>query len=164
MLLEHMGRDNMLHGLQELARRFEHGPDHPVLQDMIETLRPFAPDPAAFDAFVKQWFFEVVVPEYRLYEGKKVQRGDGGWDVTVTIENAGSGTMPVDVAATTGDRFPEEAGPQKASYKDARRTVVLAKGESKVVTIGCDFEPRRVVADPDVRVLQLARKKATIDL
>ena len=30
-------------------------------------MRPFAADPAAFDAFTHQWFFEVVVPEYRLH-------------------------------------------------------------------------------------------------
>ena len=49
-------------------------PDHPVLQDFIATLRPYAPDAAAYDAFVHQWFHEVVVPEYRL-EGAEE---DGG--------------------------------------------------------------------------------------
>ena len=37
-----------------------------MLQDFLAAMRPFAADPAAFDAFAHQWFFEVVVPEYRL--------------------------------------------------------------------------------------------------
>ena len=44
-----------------------HGnPDHPVLQDFLAVDAPVRRDPPAFDAFTRQWFFEVVVPEYRL--------------------------------------------------------------------------------------------------
>jgi hypothetical protein len=32
------------------------------------------------------------------------------------------------------------------------------------VTVPCDFEPARLVVDPDVRVLQLKRKLATAAL
>ncbi|HET6462545.1 MAG TPA: hypothetical protein VFH33_01990, partial [Candidatus Krumholzibacteria bacterium] len=46
------------------------------------------------------------------------------------------------------------------AYKDARTTITLGAGESKPVTIQCDFDPDKIVVDPDVRVLQLKRKQA----
>ena len=49
-------------------------------------------------------------------------------------------------------------------YKDARDTITLAAGESKTVTIHCDFKPEHVVVDPDVRILQLKRKQAVASL
>jgi hypothetical protein len=43
---------------------------------------------------------------------------------------------------------------------DVRRQLLLAGGESKVVTLRCPFKPDKVVVDPDVLVLQLKRKLA----
>ena len=71
MLLNHMGRDRALEGIQAFFKTYHGNPDHPVLQDFVEAMRPFAPDPAAYDAFTRQWFFEVVLPEYRLHEPRK---------------------------------------------------------------------------------------------
>ena len=76
MLLNHMGRDRALEGIRAFIKTYHGNPDHPVLQDFLEAMRPFAPDPAAFDAFTHQWFFEVVLPEYRLYEPRKARQGD----------------------------------------------------------------------------------------
>ena len=75
MLLNHMGRERTLAGIQAFFKTYHGNPDHPVLQDFLAALRPFAADPAAFDAFTRQWFFEVVVPEYRLTEPAKTRRG-----------------------------------------------------------------------------------------
>lgn len=166
MLYQHMGRERNLAGLRKFIAEWKDGPDHPVLQDFVAAMRPFAPDPAAYDAFTKQWFFEVVAPEYLLEGAKRARRGDqpgAGWEVTVKVKNAGTGRMPVEVAATRGERFTEDGKPGKG-YRDARSTVVLGAGEEKVVRIACPFEPESVVVDPDVQVLQLRRKAAVAGL
>jgi ABC-type transport system involved in multi-copper enzyme maturation permease subunit len=123
MLLNKMGRENALHGCQAFINEFEKGPDHPVLQDFIATMRKFAPDTVAFDEFVQQWFFKVVVPEYKLTDEKKERVADAGlngdasagetWEARVHVENIGASVMPVEIAATRGERFP--ASDEKSS-------------------------------------------------
>ena len=83
--------------------------------------------------------------------------------MSVRVENAGTGEMPVEIAATRGERFNKD-GLASADYKEARATVVLGKGESKNVEIKCPFEPAKVVVDPDAKVLQLRRKSAVVGL
>ena len=158
MLLNHMGRDRALAGIQAFMKAYQGNPDHPVLQDFIASMRPFAADKTAFDAFTHQWFFEVVVPEFKLHDAKKTARGEL-WDASIRAENVGSGEMPVEVAASRGERFNKD-GSSSPEYKDARVTVVLSKGGSKDVTIRCPFEPAQIVVDPDAKVLQLRRKSA----
>ena len=51
-------------------------------------------------------------------------------------------------------------GSEDEPFQDERVTVELAGGESQEVMIHCDFEPQRVVVDPDAKVLQRARKFA----
>jgi aminopeptidase N len=158
MLLNHMGRDSTLKGIRAFFEAYHANPDHPVLQDFLAVMRPFANDPEAFDTFTHQWFFEVVVPEYQLSEPKRSQR-EKGWEITARLTNAGTGTMPVEVAAVKGDRFKDD-GSVNPEYRDARATVTLGAGESKSVTIQADFEPAKLVVDPDLKVLQLQRKAA----
>jgi len=186
MMLDLVGRANMLRGCQEFIRRFEKGPDHPVLQDFTQVLREFAPEKQAYDAFVDEWYQHVVVPEYKLEDvTRAVLPGDGGWEVKFTLRNAGTGSMPVVLCASRGERFPDEqasannkpVGPsdsnvvaaaepeQKAQdapepYRDARTRVTLGAGESKEVVLRCGFEPQLVTVDPDALVLQLRRKFA----
>jgi ABC-2 type transport system permease protein len=156
MLYQHLGQERALAGLRKFIADWGNGPDYPVLQDFTAAMRPFAADPATYDDFVKQWFHQVVVPEYRLRDARVTAGPDGrSWKVSVRIRNAGSGRMPVDVAAVRGERF----GP-KPGYQDARRTVILGAGEERAVEIPCSFRPAKVVVDPDVRVLQLRRKAA----
>ncbi len=162
MLLNRMGREHALAGIRHFIEVYKDGPDYPVLQDFIAAMRPFAPDSTAYDDFVQQWFFQVVVPEYRLAEAKRTG-GEGSWTVTARVKNAGAGRMPVEIAAVSGDRFDKEGQPEPA-YRDARATVVLGAGEEQEVTIACDFEPKRVVVDPDALVLQLMRKAAVAGL
>lgn len=167
MLLNHMGRDRMLAGIRDYFERYHASPDHPVLQDFLAVLRPHAKDPAAFDAFTHQWFYEVVVPEYTI-GSPAVSRDGKAWVVRAQVENTGTGTMPVEVAATRGERFPKDPDePAKAApsdYRESRATVTLGAGESREVTIRCDFEPEDLVVDPDARVLMLRRKSATVSL
>ena len=164
MLYQHLGRERALAGLRKFIADWGNGPDYPVLQDFTAAMRPFAADPAAYDDFVKQWFHQVVVPEYRL-SGARLEAGAAkdSWKVTVRVKNAGTGKMPVEVAATRSERFTEKGQPSKL-YREARRTLVLGAGEETTVEILCSFRPERVIADPDVEVLQLRRKAAVVKL
>jgi ABC-2 type transport system permease protein len=162
MLQRHMGRERALAGLRQFIAAWSDQPDHPVLQDFIATMRPFAPDPAAYDSFVRQWFLEVSVPEYRLSGGRKARAG-AGWESVAQVRNAGTGRMPVEVAATRGERFTEDGTPVPG-WREARLTVILGPGEEREVRISSAFEPEKIVVDPDVQVLQLRRKAAVITL
>lgn len=161
MLMDLIGRDAMLAGLQEFLGEFMPGPDHPLLEDMFVTLRRHAPDPEAYDRFVEQWVFDVVVPEYRLRDADldEVIGGRGGWRTRVYVENVGEGLMPVEVAVASGERYTED-GEDSADFREARSVVTLGAGEGRMVEIDADFEPDRVVVDPDARVLQLQREAA----
>jgi ABC-2 type transport system permease protein len=162
MLLDHMGRERGLAGIRRFISDWSDKPDHPVLQDFIASMRPFAADAAAYDAFTRQWFHEVVVPQYELSGVRREKRGTG-WEVVARVKNGGTGRMPVEVAAVRGERFTEEGKPV-AGYQDARTRVVLGAGEEKEVRIACPFSPEKVVVDPDVRVLQLRRKNAVAEI
>jgi hypothetical protein len=153
-----MGRERALAGMQSFIKAYHGNSDHPVIQDFLEAMGPFATDKAGFDAFTHQWFFEVVVPEYRLGEPAKTKSGES-WKTTVRIENAGTGLMPVDVAVARGERFDKKGSPSR-DYRDSRTTVTLGSGETKEVVIESPFDPERIVVDPDAKVLQLQRKNA----
>jgi len=161
MLMNHMGRERFFEGTRDYFRIYHNNPDHPVVHDFVAVMRRHAPDTAAFDEFARQWFFGIVIPEYRLSDAKKEQRG-GEWEVTVRVKNAGTGRMPVEVAATAGWRW--EDGKVSTDYKDARITLVLGAGEEKLARIRCPFEPQAVVVDPDANVLQLQRQAAAARL
>ena len=102
----------------------------------------------------------MVVPEYQLSNAQRTESGKDGWDVSVHVENLGTGKMTVEVAAATGERFDEKDGKANPDYKDARTPVELGAGEAKDVKIHCSFKPDRVFMDPDAYVLQLRRKLA----
>jgi len=159
MLTRLMGREAVLSGLREFIRTWADSADHPSVPEFLAFMRTHAPDPVAYDAFVEQWFRQVVVPEYRLSDARLVP-ARRAWEVRAKIRNAGSGRMPVEVAAVRGVRFPKKNEKAEA-YRDARATVVLGPKETREVTIGCDFVPERLVVDPDVEVLQLERSHAT---
>ena len=178
MVYDYLGHDRALAGLQQFIRDWSHSRDHAALQDYVAAMRPYAKDPVGYDAFVKQWFEDRAMPEYKITEAKKLKRGSE-YDVTVTVRNVGTGTMPVEVAATSGERWakppkgavrqpnsplPLEATRQDSSYRESRGEVVLGSGEARTLTIRCPFAPAHVVVDPDVRVLQLRRKQAVATL
>jgi aminopeptidase N len=162
MLLNHMGRERALAGIQAFLKTYHGNSDHPVLQDFLYVMRRFAPDPDAFDVFSRQWFFEVVVPEYHLTNPKKTATGQS-WEVTARLKNVGTGTMLVEIAATRGERF-ARSGPPSPDYRETRTKVILGKGEARDLVISCPFDPEQVVVDPDCKVLQLQRKNAVAKL
>jgi hypothetical protein len=158
MLHRLMGEEESFAGIRDFIEQYQGGPDFPVLQDYVRVMRTHAPDPAAFDDFVDQWFFDVVVPEYVISDARR-EETDSGWTVTARVENRGTGRMPVEWCAYQGDRFGEDA-----DWRDARIAVTLDAGESREITVGCDFEPEKIVVDPDAVVLMLERQKAEADL
>jgi ABC-2 type transport system permease protein len=162
MLIDTMGRDRAFAGLSELIRLDKDGPDFPLLQDVIATLRTYAEDQAGFDAFVDQWVLGVEVPEYRFSAVDVATIQEGGlqvWEVTASLRNDGTATAEVEVAVTNGERMDEE-GDALPDYRDARTTVTLGPGQEQELRIRCDFKPNRILPDPDVRILQLNRDKA----
>ncbi|HLQ67670.1 MAG TPA: M1 family aminopeptidase [Candidatus Limnocylindrales bacterium] len=179
MLYDYLGHDQALAGYREFFRTWSVSRDHPALQDLIAAMRPYAADSAAYDAFVKQWFEDRVVPQYQITGAAETKQGVE-YEVTATVRNAGTGTMPVEIAATAGERWakPSNLGKgvvpagavdwsrsrQDPAYREARTTIALAAGESKRVSIRCPFKPDKVVVDPDVRILQLRRKQAVASL
>ncbi len=165
MLADRMGRQNALRGMKDFVTKYYGNPDHPVLYDFTDHMRRYASDTAAYNDFVKQWFDSVVVPEYRVRDVKRTRVDSDGtsWETSATIENAGTGRMPVEVAVSRGVRFPNDSSATKADstrYADARVTITLDGGANQRVVIRSAFEPEQVVVDPDVRVLQLRRKSA----
>ena len=162
MTLRHLGREAALEGIHSFIETYKDGPDYPLLQDFTATLRPFATDPDAFDRFADQWYHQVVLPELRFGE-PEVRKTADGWKVIVEVEQAGTGTVPVEIAAATGERFTED-GEASPDYRDARTSVILEEGEKRQVEILADFEPERIVADPDVQLLQLRRNRAVVEL
>lgn len=162
MLMELMGREAFFEGTRDYFRIYHNNPDHPVVQDFVAVMRRHAPDKAAFDDFARQWFYSIVIPEYQLFDAESVEKG-GAWEVTVRVKNAGTGRMPVEVAAMAGPRWGDDGQPHP-ELKDARVTLVLGAGEEKVATIRCPFQPELVVVDPDAKVMQLQRQAAAARL
>ena len=158
MLHRLMGRENNLAAHREYLQMYRDSQDHPLIQDYLAVMRRHAPDTAAFDAFAKQWFFAVAVPQYQITDAQLVRHAST-WQVQARIKNVGTGVMPIEVAATRGERFPKKRTAENA-WQERRATVLLAAGEEKPITIDCGFEPQNLVVDPDVTVLMLERQKA----
>ncbi len=163
MLYNHLGRESTFDGLRSFVDHYTRDPDHPVLQDLVSHLRPFASDADAYDAFVEQWFFETVLPEYALQRVRceETAAGSGQWLVQLVVRNVGTGRMPVEIAAEQGERFPgvENTDPAEP-FREQRALVTLGPREAQEVRILCDFEPSRVVVDPEVKLLQRGRASA----
>jgi hypothetical protein len=158
MLLNHMGRTENLQGIQSFIRKYSQtNDDYPVLQDFVAHLRDFARDKEAYDEFTRQWFHEVIMPQYE-FSDVQMQPHNDQWRVTGTIRNIGTGKMPLQICAALGDRYVgNEPNPD---YRDSRTEARIGSGESAQFAIDCPFKPDRVLVDPDALVLQLQRKQA----
>ncbi|MCX5640213.1 MAG: hypothetical protein NT059_05290, partial [Planctomycetota bacterium] len=170
--------DKMDEGLRAFIGKFKDGPDYPLLQDFIVAMRPFAKDAAAYDAFVDQWFLSVAIPEIKVESAQYTAPAKEGdpWRTVVTVRNAGTGTVPIEIAVTNGeDRWPQASLPrtaeeraaaakQRDEYKDARDTHTIAAGATAEYVIETTFQPKKAIADPDVHTLMLGRKTAEADV
>jgi hypothetical protein len=162
MLHRLMGREANLSAHRDYLATYREAQDHPLIEDYLAIMRHHAPDPAAFDAFIAQWLFGTVVPQYLITEAKSARDGKG-WVVNARVKNVGTGVMPVEIAATRGERFPKQRTKEN-DWSNARASMTLAPGEERPLTIRCAFEPERVIVDPDVTVLMLERQKANVKL
>jgi ABC-2 type transport system permease protein len=156
MMKNLLGRDQMFAGLTSFIKKWHLGPDHPVMEDFVADMRPYASDQQVYDAFVRQWIFEVKMPEYRYIEKPQKNQNGKSWIVNAVIKNVGNASMPVDVAVTNGNRYEKNE-----EYRESRIQIQLAPEEQRSVTIHCDFDPSRIVVDPDIQVFQLQRNAAT---
>lgn len=179
MLHRLMGEEASFAAIGDFIGRYQTIRDFPVLQDFLDVVRSHAPDVEAFDAFVDQWFYDVVVPEYR-FEDVERQQDDAGWVVRGTLVNRGTARMAVTVSAERGERFADDdRGPASASvaagfdaalaaaggageWRTASTVVEIGADESVAFEIRCGFEPERVVADPDVTILMINRDGAEL--
>ena len=162
MLHRFQGEARSLAAIREYIETYRDSRDHPALEDYLAIQRRHAADSTAFDAFAKQWFFTVVMPHY-LIEDAKLERDGEGWRITATIHNVGTGTMPLDVAAVSGERFPA-ADAKVKPWRETRTVVMLTAGARANVVLKSTFQPERLVLDPDVTVLMAERKKAEVPL
>ncbi len=164
MMFRLMGDEAGRAGLRDYIATYRDSEDKPLLEDLLHVMRRHAPDPAAFDAFTAQWFFDTVVPEFLVDTPALAHEGDT-WTTVAKVRNVGSGRLRVVVAATRGERFPDAKKTAKGEpYADARTVLELGPGEEKPVMIESGFEPERIVVDPDVEVLMLRRAKAQVPI
>lgn len=163
MLMQAMGRAEMFSGLHAFVEEYRGNPDHPALHDLFEVLRPHAKDPKAFDECVAQWFEAVTLPRFEILSATKEPNG-ATYRVRGRLSNMGTGRVTVDVAATTGERFPKKGTEASKAYREARTRVSLTPEAEADFSIETDFAPEEVVVDPDAMVLQLGRKGATTRL
>lgn len=159
MLQQQVGRKRMLASLKAFILRFQESRDHPALHDLIEAIRPAADSPEEFQAFVDQWFFDVVLPEFQVRDAV-VWRTGATWSASATIENVGTGSVTVDVAARRGEGGPASEEAERAA--GAIVAVQLAPGSPRRVTFTMPFRPDRIVVDPGFHLLQHHRAEAPL--
>ena len=162
MLHRLQGPERSLAAIREYITTFRDSRDHAALEDYLAIQRRHAVDTTAFDRYAHQWFQEVVIPQY-LIRSTSLEKTATGWQVRATIQNTGTGRMPVEVAVVRGERFPA-TGSKAERWQDARTTIELGAGEETTVTLRTAFEPERLLMDPDVVVMMLERQKAETKL
>ena len=159
MLRNLMGEEAMLAGLRDFIARWRDGVetpdglDFPLFEDLLESLRPHAPDAAAFDDFVGRWILGKDLPDLEVRDAT-VEKTAEGYRVTGSLANIGSGRAAVLVRVEG----------KKPEAKDAVRpaadaTVSVAADAPGGFTIETDFEPERIVVDPEVDLLFAGRKR-----
>jgi ABC-2 type transport system permease protein len=153
MLRDLMGEERMLAGLKAFVAKWKDGVeapdglDFPLIEDMVESLRPFAPDEVAFNLFVDQWIYGTSLPEFELGD-VTVDGAEGAFTTEVELRNLGTGTVDVTVRVI---------GEDAKQFEDS--VVRVAAGGSVPVVIQSSFKPAKLVVDPGVRLLFAGRKR-----
>ena len=166
MLMEQMGRERMLAGLRKFILQFKNGPDFPLIEDLVESLRPHAPNAEKFDHFASQWLLGKALPEFGLGAVRHEVDGSGKHLTTGTITNTGTGTVEVEVALVPPADDPSKKETEELETADKPRepgsiqTVTVGPGQTVYWKLTSAFKPAEVIVDPDVKVLQMARKLA----
>ena len=160
MLRNLMGEEAMLAGLRDFIAtwrdgvRTDDGLDFPLIEDLLASLRPHAPDTAAFDDYVGRWILGKDLPDLEV-RGATVVQEDSVYRVSGELANIGSGRAEVKVRVE--GKKPD--GPDaKAPFEEI---VVPVSAEAPgAIAISTDFPPVRLVVDPDVDLLFAGRKRA----
>lgn len=164
MLRGLMGEEALLAGLRDFIATWrdgvatDDGLDFPLVEDLVASLRPHAPDAAAFDDFVGRWILGTDLPELAVRDAAVEKAGDG---YRVTGELANVGTGRVEVRVRVEGRKPEgkETRPLQAD------TVVPVSAEAPGrFEIATDFVPVRILVDPEVELLFTGRKRCETPL
>ncbi len=158
MLRGLMGEEAMLAGLADFITTWRNGVetpdglDFPLIEDLLESLRPHAPDTAAFDAFANEWILGTALPSLEVRESAVEADGDG-YRVTGILANSGTGSADVRlrIEATKPD------GEESAAFEDM--IVAVTAGAESPFELRVPFEPARLVVDPDVELLFAGRRR-----
>ncbi len=159
MLRNTMGEDAMLAGMREFVAKWKDGVatpdglDFPLIEDFVESLRPHAPDAAAFDAYVNQWILGTVLPELEVNDAK-VDGADGAFVTTAKVVNSASGVAEVTVRV---EGVKPEAKDAAAPHEDV--VVRIAPDAPAEIVVKSAFKPAKLVVDPDVKLLFAGRKR-----
>jgi hypothetical protein len=153
MLHQEIGDDAMFSALRRLVAMQRSRDAAATPLDLLVSLRRSAPDSAAFDRFTRQWFAEVVLPEFAI-DSARCDRARGKWDCRARLRNVGSGEVRVDVVAFAGDRIP---------IGGRARTAIGAGGVAEL-RWALGERPDRIEVDPDALVLQRNRERAMISV
>lgn len=160
MVLNHLGRERGLEGYSAFVNHYHGNEDHPLLQDFVAFMREYAEDQEAYDAFTDQWFFEVVLPQYRFEDVEIEAAANGTWLVRGRVVNMGTGFADVEIAAVSSTRFEDDQTETSPTYNDTRVTIRVDSDSDATFELTCEFEPERLVVDPDAKVLQRSRSSA----
>ncbi|MBM3953426.1 MAG: hypothetical protein FJ309_02190 [Planctomycetes bacterium] len=159
MLRTLMGEEAMLAGLRDFIATWRagvetpEGLDFPLIEDLLESLRPHAPDAAAFDAFVGGWILGKGLPDLEVRDEKVEERAEG-YRVTGTLANIGTGRA--DVLVRVEGKKPDD----KTAARPAADMVVAVSADAPgAFSIDTAFAPERIVVDPDVDLLFAGRKR-----
>jgi hypothetical protein len=149
----------MLAGLRDFIATWRDGVetpeglDFPLIEDLLASLRPHAPDAAAFDDFVGRWILGRDLPDLEVQDAR-VEKTTDGWRVTGTLANIGTGRA--DVRVRVEGKKPDD----KAASRPAADAVVAVSADTPgTIDITTDFVPERLVVDPDVDLLFAGRKR-----
>jgi hypothetical protein len=164
MLRGLMGEEPLLAGLRDFIVTWrdgvatDDGLDFPLVEDLLASLRPRAPDAAAFDDFVGRWIIGKDLPELVVREAAVEQAGDG-YRVTGELANVGTGRAEVRVRVE--GRKPDIKG-EPSPVADA--IVPVSAEAAGRFEIAADFVPERIVVDPEVELLFTGRKRCETPL
>ena len=163
MLRELMGEDAMLAGLADFVNTWRDGVqtpdglDFPLIEDLLESLRPHASDPAAFDTFVADWILGKRLPSLEVRDAAVETDGDG-YRVKATLANTGTGTANVTVRLE-GKKPADDQPPPSAEA-----TVGISDNSDSPIDLRVSFEPVRLLVDPEVELLHAGRRRTETPL
>jgi hypothetical protein len=165
MLRERMGEAAMLAGLRAFVAKWRNGVatpdglDFPLIEDLVASLREHAPDQAAFDVFVGAWIFGTKLPDLQLDDVRTEAVDGGGHVVTGALRDVAIGRgrvdLPVEVVAK-----PADGG--AAPFVDV--VARLAGDAPAQIRVPTGFQPKKLVVDPDFRLLFAGRTRCTKSL